>query len=353
MSILWPNSLFLLGLIPVLIAAYIWILRRRRRFAVRYSSLSLLRDALPRAAGWRRHIPFALFLLALTALIGSMARPAAEVSVPSQSATIVLAIDVSRSMCSMDIKPNRLQAAKQAAFTFISDQEPSTRIGIVAFAGFAELVQAPTNDQALLRNAVLNLTTARRTAIGSGIIKSIEALAEFDENIAPIGEPAAQQPPITQGYIPVTGSYAPAIIVLLTDGVSNSGPMPIEAAKEALARGLRVYTIGFGTANPGLLPDCRAQGPSFFRPSNQFGGGNGGGFFRGIDEQTLKDIAGMTGGEYYSATSSSELQEVFSELPTDQIMTHEMMEISALFAAVGASLAALAILLSFLLNPIS
>lgn len=348
MHMLWPSSLYLLALIPLLIAAYIWILQRRRRYAVRFSSLSLVRQALPRSTRWRRHVPFALFLLSLSALIGAMARPAAEVGIPSNQSTIMLAIDVSRSMCSMDIQPNRLQAAKQAALSFINDQDSSTRIGIVAFSGFAELIQAPTADKGLLRNAIKSLTTDRRTAIGGGLLKSIEGLAEFDKNIAPLGTNNPQIDPNPDGVIPVTGQYAPAIIVLLTDGVSNSGPVPLEAAKEAVARGLRVYTIGFGTDHPGLLPDCNASGPSFFRPKNDF---TGSGFFRGIDEQTLKDISSMTGGKYYAASSAGELQKVFSDLPTDHITTREQMEISAFFAAAGAVLAFLAILLSSLFHP--
>ena len=154
MEFLWPTSFSCWRCVPLLIAAYIWILRRRRRYAVRYSSLSLVRAALPRSSRWRRHIPFAVFLLAMIALMGAMARPAAQVSVPSRRATILLAMDVSRSMCSTDIEPNRMEAAKAAALSFIKNQEPSTQIGIVAFAGFAELIQPPTTDQELLRDAV-------------------------------------------------------------------------------------------------------------------------------------------------------------------------------------------------------
>lgn len=347
MEFLWPTSLILLAAIPLLIGAYIWIQRRRRRYAVRYSSLSLVRAALPRASRWRRHIPFAVFILALTALIVAMARPAAEVQVPTRRATILLAMDVSRSMCSTDIAPNRMEAAKAAALSFIENQDPSMQIGIVAFAGFAELVQPPTNDQELLRDAVERLVTARRTAIGSGILKSIEGLAEFDPNVAPLDITGTAP----GGPVPVTGEYIPAIIVLLTDGVSNSGPLPLDAAQEAVKRGIRVYTIGFGTANPGALPDCNG-GLSFFRPQGEFGGG-GGGFFRGIDERTLQEIAQMTGGEYYSATSASELMDVFKNLPTYLITVRELAEVTAIFTAIGAALALLAILLSFLFHPVS
>jgi Ca-activated chloride channel family protein len=166
MDVLWPGFLFLLIIIPLLIAAYIWMLRRRRRFTVRYSSLSLVRAAQPRFSRWRRHLPFALFLLGLTSLVVALARPVAIVSVPTGQTTIILAIDVSRSMCATDIEPNRLEAAKAAALSFIESQKSSTQISIVAFAGFAEVTQPPTNDQDALQAAVVSLSSGRCTAIG-------------------------------------------------------------------------------------------------------------------------------------------------------------------------------------------
>lgn len=164
MELLWPGFLYLLGLIPILIITYIWILRRRKPFAVRYSSLSLVRAALPQQAQWRRHVPFALFLLAISSLIMAVGRPVSTVEVPTSNSTIILAIDVSRSMCSTDILPSRLEAAKDAALQFVQDQDGKAQIGIVAFAGFAALVQPPTTDQELLETAIKNLTTARRNS---------------------------------------------------------------------------------------------------------------------------------------------------------------------------------------------
>lgn len=185
MDLLWPGFLFLLGLIPLIIGAYIWTLRRRRRFAVRYSSLALVREALPHQSRLRRHLPFALFLLALISLVLALGRPVTAVNVPAGQATIILAVDVSRSMCSTDIPPNRLTAAQAAAQSFIQDQGNSTQIGIVAFAGFAELIQPPTADQEVLQDAVQSLSTGRRTAIGSAILKSLDAIAEINPNVAP------------------------------------------------------------------------------------------------------------------------------------------------------------------------
>jgi Ca-activated chloride channel family protein len=353
MDLLWPGFLLLLGLIPLLVAVYIWMLRRRRRFAVRYSSLALVREALPRRSHLRRHLPFALFLLGLAALVAALSRPVAIVSVPTGQVTIILAIDVSRSMCSTDIQPNRLEAAKSAAQSFIQSQRPGTQIGIVAFAGFAELIQAPTADQELLLDAVESLTTGRRTAIGSGILKSLDAIAEIDPNVAPSlngASPGVKPTPVPRG------AYAPDIIVLLTDGASNTGPMPLDAAQQAVDRGIRVYTIGFGTENefiPFGGPHCRSGDP--FGGGQQFGGGGqfgGGRFRRGIDEETLKQIAAITDGSYYSATSAGELRSVFQNLPTYLITKHETMEISVAFTAIGALLAAIAVLLSLIWHPL-
>jgi Ca-activated chloride channel family protein len=343
-------------LIPLLIAVYVLMLRRRRRSAVRYSSLSLVREALPQSSRWRRHVPFALFLAALLSLVIALSRPVTIVALPTGQVTVMLAIDVSRSMCATDIKPNRLLAAEAAALSFIQRQGANTQIGLVAFAGFAELIQPPTSDQELLQDAVESLLTGRRTAIGSGILEALDAIAEIDPNVAPSETGATtdiKPTPVPQG------AYAPHIIVVLTDGVSNAGPLPVEAAQQAADRGIRVYTIGFGTADNQSLPYCNPGREPFdgSRPysGGQYGGGQfgGGGFRRGIDEETLKQVADITGGEYYSAESSGELHDVFQSLPMHLVMRHETSEISVMFAALGALLAALAIMLSLLWQPLS
>ena len=185
MDLLWPGSLLLVLFIPLMIAAYIWILRKRRKFTVRYSSLSLVREAAAHQSRWKRHVPFAFFMLGSASLIGATARPVSVTGVPTDQTVIILAMDVSRSMCSTDIEPNRLAAAQAAAVSFVERQKTGTRIGIVAFSGFAELVQAPTRDQAVLTDAINGLSTGRRTAIGSGILKSIDAIAEVNTYVAP------------------------------------------------------------------------------------------------------------------------------------------------------------------------
>lgn len=337
MDVLWPGFLALLLLVPLLIAGYVWALRRRRRFAVRYSSLSLVREALGEQSRWRRHLPFALFALAVASLVGALARPVAVLRVPANQTSILLAIDVSRSMCATDIQPSRLEAAKSAALEFIERQPSGTQFGIVAFAGFAVIVQEPTADLDLLNNAIASLTPGRGTAIGDGIVTALEAIDGLD------GPPAAA--PSTPAP-PPEGTYVPEIIVVLTDGVSTDGSDPLEAAGQAAGRGVRVYTIGFGTAGGGqTASSCGGGG---------FGGGGGGGgrFRRGIDEETLVAIAEQTGGEYYSASSARELNQVFEDLPTHFITRRETLEVSVAFTALGALLAAIAAILSLRWNPL-
>jgi Ca-activated chloride channel homolog len=362
MDLLSPIWLLLLLVIPVLLVVRFWIARRRRP-AVRYSSLALVRDAIPRSSRIRRHLPFALFLLALGSLAVAMARPAAIVAVPAGQTTVILTMDVSRSMCSTDVPPSRLLAAEAAAQQFIQNQGPNTRIGIVAFSGFAEIVQAPTTDKEVLLDVIQTLATGRRTAIGSAILESIDAISEIDPSVArstPDGAPPGAAPaPVPKG------AYSAAIIVLLTDGASNAGPDPVDAAQQAADRGLKVYTIGFGTNDPGgRNPTCGQQfiggepGGSFdpFGGFGGFGGGGGGatggqGFRGDIDEATLTAIADTTGGKYFPAETAGQLQDVLQNLPTNTIFKHEVTELSVAFVALGAVLATAAILLGQAWRP--
>ena len=354
MSFQWPSLLYLLFLIPLIVATYLLVLRRRRRYAVRYSSLSLVRDAMPSQSCLWRHFPFILFLLAMTSLIVASARPQATVTVPSNKATIILAMDVSRSMCSTDVEPNRLKAAQDAALRFIRNDKSGRKIGIVAFAGFAELIQPPTDDLKLLEQAIDSLTPARRTAIGSAILRSIDAIAEIDERVKPSDLNFGQTGPVES---PNNEEAVPHIIVLLTDGASNAGPLPLTAAVQAVDRSIRVYTIGFGTLHNSSPMNCGESiqemdpffGGGFGSP---FSGGGGGGFRRELDEETLKQVASLTGGTYYAATSADELQNVFQNLPTYLIATRENIEISAFFTIFAVLMAILAMVLSLRLYPL-
>jgi Ca-activated chloride channel homolog len=356
MEFLWPGLLVLLGLVPLLVLLYVLSQRRPRPSGVRYSSLVLIREAQPRSSFVRRHLPFALFALALAGLAVALARPVVIASVPTNQTTIVLAIDVSGSMCSTDIPPSRIQAAEAAATQFIQSQGSSTQIGIVAFSGFAEIIQAPTTDRQMLLDALNSLTTGRRTAVGSGILDAIDAISEIDPAVA------RSQTDSTPGLPPTPvpkGAYVPEIIVLLTDGASNAGPLPVDAAQQATDRGVRVYTIGFGTADPGPMdPACAPSlvGREPFIGGQGFGGGTGGGgqggFRRGIDEDTLKQVAELTDGAYYPAESAEQLEGVFQGLPTNLISKHEVLEIGVGFVAFSALSAGLALLLGRAWRPL-
>ncbi len=356
MIFLWPLLLLLLVLIPLLIVVYILLLRRKRKFAVRYSSLSLIRAALPKRSRWRQHLTMALFLLAMASLIVAVARPVAEVEVPLSRTTIILALDVSRSMCSTDLEPNRLSVAQEAALTFVKDQADDTRIGLVAFAGFAEVVVPPTNDKEILTTAIENFTTSMGTAIGNATLKSIDAISEVNQAVAPSGVNLG----ISEDSAAVDiGLYQPDIIVVLTDGANSRGMQPLSAAQEAADRQVRVYTIGFGSTSPGQMV-CTQQQLGSDAYSGNFGGfgGGGGGFWGGgdggvpryllLDEDTLQGMADVTGGKYYRAENAEQLYEVFEELPSNIILQKERTEISVFFSIFGAILAGLAVGLSLL-----
>ncbi len=353
MSFLRSWALFVLIAIPVAILAYVWFERRKRKFAVRYASLSLIRDAQPGRLRWRRHAPFALLLAGVAALVLAMARPEVTTTVDRSSTSIILTLDVSRSMCSTDIPPNRLSVAQDAAQKFVKDQPAGVRIGIVAFSGSAQLLVAPTTDGAKLSRAISSLTTGGGTAIGSAELAAIDALAQVNPQVAPstvdLGAKGPSQPGVS--------GYLPDIVVLLTDGESNRGVDPLAAASQAADRRVRVYTVGFGTDNPGASVCTPAQigAGSFGGGFGGGGGGGGGGFGPGggnprqsqaIDEKTLTAIAQTTGGKYFRAQNAQQLQTVFQDLPARVQASHELHEISAIFVALGALLAASAVGLS-------
>jgi Ca-activated chloride channel family protein len=354
MTFQWIGLLLLLAIVPILVAVYRWSLRRRRPTAARYSSLALIRDAAPGSSRLRRHLPFVLIAAAAAALVIALGRPSMVIGVPSNQTTIILSMDVSGSMCSTDIEPTRLEAAQAAAVAFVNGQQARTEIGIVAFSGFAAVVQPPTSDQKVLVEAIQSLTTGRRTAVGSGILAAIDAIAEVDPAVARAvipGRAGAEPPPVA------AGAYVPDIIVLLTDGASNAGPPPEEAAAQARDRGVRVYTIGYGSADGGAMdPVCRRQfignEPGNFGGGGGGFGGGGGQFPRGIDEPTLRQVADLTGGTYYSAASAAELGRVFNELPTQLITKNEVVEVSVGFVGLGGLLAAFGLLLGRAWRPL-
>jgi Ca-activated chloride channel family protein len=326
MTFLWPEFLWLLLALPVLVAAYLFILKARRKAALRYASLSMVKEAMGAGQRFRRHVPPLLFLVSLTLMIAAIARPAAVVRLPSQHETVILSMDVSGSMRAKDVEPDRLTAAQAAAKTFVKETPRSTRIGIVAFAGTASLVQAPTQNRDDLISAIDRFQLQRATAIGSGILVALKAIfpdAEFDlRGSNPRGDKKQANAKQPDKPAAAPGTYGSAAIILLSDGQPTTGPDPIEAARMAAEHGVRVFTVGIGTPNGEILV------------------GEGWSMRVRLDEETLKGIAKITGGEYFYAGTAPDLKKIYQSLNSRFVMEKKETEITALFAA-GAALAAL------------
>jgi Ca-activated chloride channel family protein len=319
------------------VAAWWLTRRRRRRGAVRVTSIALVRASLPGRNRWRRLIPAALLLLGLAVLGVGAARPQATVQVPSSSGTIMLALDVSGSMCSTDVSPNRLTAAEHAASAFIRSEAGGPRIGLVPFAGTAGVLVPPTADSGALLHALGGLYTSQGTAIGQGILTSLDAIAQVDPSVAPTGARAAR-----------ARSYAHDVIVVLTDGSNNVGVDPQTAARQAATRGVRVFTIGFGTTNPAPLVCSNSQ-------FGGFGGGGYGGGFGGrnplvADHNALRQIASITGGRFYRAQNSDQLKAALGNLSGTFTIIREHRDIASWFAGFGGLLIAAALALSLWWN---
>ena len=341
MSFSWPWALLALLVIPLVCAVW-WLTRlRRRRAVVRVTSIALVRAAVPGRSRWPRRIPAALLMLGLVVLAVGAARPQATVPVASSSATIMLAMDVSGSMCSTDVKPNRITAAERAATAFIKSQTGGPRIGLVAFASTAAVLVPPTADTSQLLTALGSLTTSFGTAIGEGILTSLDAIAQVDHSVAPTGATVSR----SRG-----AGYADDVIVVLTDGSNNRGIDPQTAAKEAADRGVRVSTIGYGTDNPAPLA-CS---------SGQFGGFGGGGFGAGgrtgegnpfdADYGALMQISRTTGGTFYRAQDADQLSTALAKLPAAFTVVRKHLDIASWFAAGGGLLIAVAVALSLWWN---
>jgi len=339
MSFLWPEMLWLLTAVPALIAAYLFLLGRKKKTALQYANLNLVKEAMAAGLRYRRHIPPFLFLLALTLLILAVARPSAIVTLPTHQRTVILAMDTSGSMRATDMEPSRMAAAQAAAKSFVTEQPRGTRIGVVTFAGTAAVAQAPTDNREEILASIDRFQLQRATAIGSGILMSLKAIfpdAEFDlRSWNPRRESQAAAPldqatrPEKSAFKPVpAGSYTSAVIILLTDGQSNVGPDPIESARIAAERGVRVYTVGFGTTEGEII---RFEGWSMRVR---------------LDEKTLNTIAELTQGEYFYAGSAADLKKVYETLSSRLVFVTRETEITALFSAAAALMALIAGLLS-------
>ncbi len=334
MTFLWAGNLWLVLLVPALVAAYVWAQRRRQRYALRYASLSLVREALGRGPGLRRHVPAALLLSSLFFMLVATARPQTTVTVPVQEGTVILAMDVSGSMLAEDLRPNRMEAAKAAAKAFVSKQGPGVKIGVVAFTGDAQIVQSPTNDKDLVDAAIDRLHPQRATAIGRGILASLDAIFENSEGVPPsvaaLARLAGQNAGPTPQPLPRGVHDTSASIVLLSDGQNNQFPAPEQIIDEATSRGIRIYTVGIGSAQGTIL---RIQGRSVRTR---------------LDEEALKRIAEITDAQYFNASNAEDLRQVYENLTTQLVFRSQKTEITALFAALGAVLLVAAAALSLL-----
>jgi Ca-activated chloride channel family protein len=333
MNFLWPQFLWLLLAVPVLVLLYVLLMQRKKKLALRYASLSIVREAMGAGLSVRRHIPPLLFLLAIVALLIGSARPMAVVMLPTNQQTIILAMDVSGSMRATDVQPNRLVAAQQAAKGFIKDLPRNVKVGIVAFAGSATVAQLPTVDRNDLVAAIDAFQLQRATATGNAIVVSLATLfPDAGIDVSQFGPQSRQRgTPIEQAgksggpkeFTPVApGSYTSAAIIMLTDGQRTTGVDPLDAAKAAADRGVRIYTVGVGTVDGETI------------------GFEGWSMRVRLDEETLKAVADKTQAEYFYAGTAQDLRKVYETLSSRLAVEKKETEVSALFA-LGAALLAL------------
>ncbi len=309
MTFTWPPMLGLLVLVPLLTALYRWVLRRPRHDAVRYTQVPLLAEALRQARTWRRHVPAGMVGLALVLIILSLARPIAPMPVPSTRNTVVLSIDVSRSMLATDLSPNRMEAAKATAQEFVKLLPRGMKVGLVTFSSYAQTIVPPTGDRARVLDAIGLLTTEYATAIGDGLLEAVYALPGRERPADPTASPPPPKPPVI-----------PGTVVLLSDGQSNRGAVPQDAARIARDQQVKVYTVGVGT------------------PEGTFLNLGGRSIWVRLDEDTLREMSEIGGGSYHRAQSVAELRQVYRRLSRAIGWETRPTEVSALAAGLAAAL---------------
>jgi Ca-activated chloride channel homolog len=315
MSFIWPIALVLLVLVPIGILAVRLVDQRRRRRAARFGGLTPTTLSSGRRARFGRRLGPALLIVGFTVLVVALARPQSVVSLPRLEGTVILTFDVSGSMAATDLKPTRMEAAKAAARAFIENQPKTVAIGVVAFSDSGFSVQMPTNDTATVVAAVNRLTPTRGTSLAQGITTSLTAIAAFEADPAQ-GYYTNRSPDPNPTPVPA-GTHDSAVIVLLSDGENTTSPDPTDAVQAAADRGVRIDTVGIGSAAGSNL---KIQG---FNVHTQ------------LDEATLKAIADKTGGQYFNAQSAGDLQAVYSNLNTRLVIKPEPIEVTGLFAGLG------------------
>ena len=317
MSFAWPTLLLMLLCVPLLILLYLRIQARRRKFAAQYGNLGLVRNASGSGPGVRRHIPAIIFLTGITLLLISMARPQATVSVPRIEGTVILTFDVSGSMSADDLKPTRMEAAKTAALDFVDKQPTSVLIGVVAFSDGGISVQAPTENREETIATIERLVPRRGTSVGNGILVALNTIA-----VSAGDPPILTTTSMSDGQAPTAipapqGWYTSAVIVLLTDGENNQSPDPLAATDLAADLGVRIYTVGIGSAAGATIT---VEG---FTVHSQ------------LNEPILQYIADTTGGEYYNAGSTEDLRRIYNDLEPKLSIKREEMEITFILAGIS------------------
>ena len=326
----WPLALLSLALVPLLVALYIWVQFRRPKYAARFTNLDLLANIVDKAPNWKRHVPAALGLLALTALLLSLARPEWEHKVPKEQATVVLVTDISGSMNATDIEPTRMDAAKVAGHQLVEELPEGFRIALVTFSAGVRTVVAPTTDKAVLDAALDALSPTGGTAMGDGIVEGIAAAALNPEDptarIAPT--PAAGEPG-------EEAEDSPVILVLLSDGANTLGQTdPIDAAQQAADASIPIFAIALGTQEGvATVIDSQGRERTVRVPP---------------DEETLQEIAEMTEGRFFSAPDAGELNSIYEDLGSRIGYNTETTEVTVGFAGAAAALVMAAGVLSLL-----
>jgi Ca-activated chloride channel family protein len=302
MTFQWPLMLLSLGLIPLVILAYLLMQRRRRAYTLRFTNMALLSTVAGRSPGWRKHLPAFFFLLSLTALLVSLARPAAVIATPKDQSNVIIVMDVSGSMAATDLKPSRLSAAKQAAQDFVDTLPSNTKVGLISFNSSARVNAPLTNDHQVVTRAIQNLNYGGGTAIGEGLSTALSQVTLQSDQPS---DNRDQKTPV------------PAVVVLLSDGKSNAGIPPAMAIQQAVTQKIKVFTVGIGER--GATPTLNGR----YNPD------------AGLDEKTLQDMASQTGGQYFYAAETKELRDIYTSLSSQVSWVTEQTEITAFVSALG------------------
>lgn len=317
-----PAYLWALLLVPVLVGAYLLIQRRRQRYAVRFTNLDLLASVAPSRPGWRRHLPAAVWLLAIAALVVGLARPQASMRVPKDQATVVLVIDVSGSMRSQDVDPTRLGAAQEAATIFVKEVPARFQVGLVAFSSNVRVLASPTEDRQAVRDGLASLTPNGGTALGDAILAAVtlvrpEVTATGDAPGTTTTTPATPSTPAP--------ARRPASILLLSDGAQTVGQnQPLDAADVAKQVGVPVYTVALGTEDGTAdIPDNRGRSSSVRVPP---------------DPATLRAVAERTDAKFFAAPTRSQLTSVYKDLGSKIGYTTQRRDATPWLAAVALAL---------------